>query len=445
MRQAAFRVDPCRSLAGLALLAALAACGADPPPVVAPPPPPPSIACDRDCLERQVDGWLDAVIAHDPYRLAITPGFRFTENGQQLDTGDGQWRSVDGRGSYRRVVADVAAGHVAALVSVREDGVPAMMALRLTIRNRRLAAAETFIQRDEASARGFERLGSMPAVTIPVAGRMTRATLLRTADRYFTGLARNDGQGDYPFTDDCERIADGRPVTNQPVPRGHSRADPRRAEAVSPQWTCREQFESGLLYFTTRVRDRRFVAVDPERGEVFAFAFVDHAAGETRRFRTPDGRRVEAGPRAPWTWEAAYLMEARDERLTRIIEIRERVPYGMDSGWSSWEEGRSSEPRDVTGPAAPQAASDAASEALATAKPLSELPKKSSTGRASDAGFSTEATLTPRTADRSRISASCGSTCSSNRLTSGRRRASVLTRMTRAMLPSLRPRNVPGG
>lgn len=332
----------------LAALLALAACGREPPPPPAPPPAPPPLACDRDCLERQVDGWLDAVIAHDPHRLAITPGFRFTENGQELETGDGHWRSLDARGGYRHVVADAESGHVAALLSVREGGVPAMLALHLTVRNRRLAAAETFIQRDAESARGFERLGSTPVATVEPAARMTRAALLRLADAYFAGLQRNDGQGDYPFTDDCERIQDGVPVAGQPLPRGVRPADPRTAETVSPQWTCRAQFESGLLYFVSRVRDRRFVALDPERGEVFAFAFVDHAAGQDRRFRTPDGREVEAGPRSPWTWEAAFLVQAADGRLRRIVEIRERVPYGMASGWSSRDDGWSTRPRDAT-------------------------------------------------------------------------------------------------
>ena len=37
----------------------------------------------------------------------------------------------------------------------------------------------------------------------------------------------------------------------------------------------------------TRIRDRRFVVVDPERGLAFAFGFFDHAAGKRAR---PDSR-----------------------------------------------------------------------------------------------------------------------------------------------------------
>ena len=120
------------------------------------------------------------------------------------------------------------------------------------------------------------------------------------------------------------------------------------AASYSSQWSCREQFESGLLHFVTRIRDRRFVAVDPERGLVFSFVFFDHAAGETRDFATPNGRKVTAGPAQPWTWYIAELFKIENGLIHRIEATLERVPYGMTSGWSSWEDGMSDRARDVT-------------------------------------------------------------------------------------------------
>jgi hypothetical protein len=102
------------------------------------------------------------------------------------------------------------------------------------------------------------------------------------------------------------------------------------------------------MYFVTRIRDRRFVAVDPERGLTFAFVFFDHSAGDTRRFRTPDGRPVVAGPRQPWTWQLAEAFRVEKQQIRQIVAIMERVPYGMNSGWSTWEQGLSSDLRDAT-------------------------------------------------------------------------------------------------
>ena len=62
----------------------------------------------------------------------------------------------------------------------------------------------------------------------------------------------------------------------------------------------------------------------------------------------PDGRKVTAGPQQPWTWQIVELFEIRKGQLHQIQAIMERSPYGMNSGWSSWEDGLSDRGRDVT-------------------------------------------------------------------------------------------------
>jgi hypothetical protein len=303
--------------------------------------------CDRACLEGFVDQYLDALVAHDPGRLPVTQDVRFTENGQQLELGDGLWRTITAKGTYRLVVADTAAGSVAFLGSIRETGTPAMLALRLTVRDRRIAQIETLVQRSDKSALGFEKLGYAWTSTIAPRERMPSTDLVRVANMYFSGMQQNDGKGVYPFANDCNRIENGAFTTNVPTPPGQTRPDPRTANMYSAQWSCMEQFKSGLLHFVTRIRDRRYVAVDPERGLVFSFIFFDHSAGDTRTFQTPDGRTVTAGPRQPWTWELAEAFQIEHGKIHQIMAIMNHVEYGMNSGWSTWEQGRSSRARYV--------------------------------------------------------------------------------------------------
>ena len=97
----------------------------------------------------------------------------------------------------------------------------------------------------------------------------------------------------------------------------------------------------------TRIRDRRYGAADPERGLVFSYAFFDHSAGDTRNFETPDGRKVSAGPQQPWTWYITELFRIEKGKIRQIEAIMERSPYGMNAGWSSWEDGLSSQARDA--------------------------------------------------------------------------------------------------
>ena len=136
---------------------------------------------------------------------------------------------------------------------------------------------------------------------IPEAKRPSREELIETANYYFTGLARNDGKGYYPFTADCERFENGMATT---------------------QTNCKQQFENTLRGIVSRIRDRRFVAVDRERGIVYSFAFFDH-------------------DNINWTWQLAELFKIENGQIRRVEAIFHRAPYGTPSGWSSFEQAMS--------------------------------------------------------------------------------------------------------
>jgi hypothetical protein len=330
-------------------------------------------ACDRACLEGFVDRYLDAVVAHDPKLLPLARNVKFTENGVRLDVGDAHWKTVTGKGKYRVFVTDVEAGQVAFIGNVREEGrgpegSPTAIALRLKVENRQITEIETLMVRAAAPAGGnaargaqpapptgaavnMERLGTPNALftqTIPRAERMSREDLIKIANMYFSGMEKNDGKGAYPFTDDCNRIENGSLTTNVPPREGQTRPDPKTATGYSAMWSCKEQFESGLIHFVWRIRDRRFVAVDPERGLVYSFVFFDHALGKDRTFQAPNGRSVTGGPPDPWTWQIAEMFRIEKGKMRQIEAVLLRAPYGMTSGWSGWEDAMSSNARDVT-------------------------------------------------------------------------------------------------
>ena len=301
-------------------------------------------SCDRACLESMAEQYLDALAAKDPKRVPIAPGTKYTENGQRLLVGDGVWNSISGRGTYKLFVTDTTAGQVVAFATMREAGTPIILALRLKVADRRITEIEAQVAHSENGAKGLEATGSPRAAfsrPTPPADRVSRAELVRVANMYFSGMQLNDGKGNYPFADDCHRFENGADTTNAKPRAGEQRPDPKTATRYSGMWTCREQFESGLLHFVSRIRDRRYVAVDEERGLVVAFAFFDHDAGASRHFKTPDGRDVTGGPVQPWTWQIAELFKVEKGLLHEIEAVLERVPYGMPSGWSSWEDGMS--------------------------------------------------------------------------------------------------------
>jgi hypothetical protein len=342
--------------------------------------------CDRACLQGFVDQYLDAWIARDPSKAPLAPNAKYTENGQRLEFGDGSWNVAVGKGKYRLWVPDTETGQVGVITTVTEDGaqpgqtIPSMLGLRLKVVNRQISEAEALFVRPAtggaaggrgaapapggaAGGRGaaapavgtpaqrLEAMGTPNAIflqPIPPAERMSRADLIRVANMYFSGMQKNDGLGEYPFTDDCDRFENASQTTNTPTGVGQTRPDPKTATGYSSQWSCMEQFKSGLLHFVSRIRDRRYVAVDPEYGMVYSFAFFDHMAGKTRTYTRPsDNRVITAGPTAPWTWEIAELFRIEKGKIRRIEAILVQSPYGQQSGWSTYEESMSDKPRDV--------------------------------------------------------------------------------------------------
>jgi hypothetical protein len=329
-------------------------------------------ACDRACLENFGDQYMDALIAHDPQKVPMTARVKNTEDGVRLDPGDGFWRSALAKGSYRLFVTDPDAGEVAFMGTMREDpNNPVIIAIRLKVENRQISEIENLVVRDAQAATNLEKWGMPNPVflaAIPAAQRASRAELVRVANLYLSALEKNDGKRIPPFSDDCQRIQNGVQTTNNPdaaaqmAPppgrggRGGRGAPGKQAPAPAPPkpqglqinitaMGCAEQFKLGYFNFLRRVRDRRFVAVDRERGLVMVSAEIDEPAGKYATFKLADGREITAGADRPTTIAAFEMYKIEDGKLHRIEAVQHDVPYGMLSGWSSYEDGMSSRAR----------------------------------------------------------------------------------------------------
>ena len=326
-------------------------------------PPKPAPSCDRACLEGYIDRYLDAMLANDVNSKLFARDVKFTENGVRLPLGnEGLWFGMSGKGKYKFYVPDVETQQVAfigtAIENTRNRGVNdgqgdlVAIALRLKIVDGVITEVEQLAIRPDTGlggrggggaraggaappAAGAARAGgpapapaagtrgggaAAPSITqgvgdrveamgqphpifrevIPEAKRPSREELIETANYYFTGLARNDGKGYYPFTPDCTRFENGSLMTTN----------------------CKQQFENSLKGVVSRIRDRRFVAVDRERGIVFAFAFFDHN-------------------NINWTWQLGELFKIENGLIRRVEAVFHRAPYGIPSGWSTFEQAMS--------------------------------------------------------------------------------------------------------
>ncbi len=57
--------------------------------------------CDRECLAGVMSSYLQALVSHDPGKLATVRNVKYTENGVRLNLGDGLWQTAAALPTYR--------------------------------------------------------------------------------------------------------------------------------------------------------------------------------------------------------------------------------------------------------------------------------------------------------------------------------------------------------
>jgi len=269
-------------------------------------------ACDRACLEGVMNRYLDAMVAHNPSQAPLAPDVKYAQDNVRLKIGQALWASATARGKYIHDFADPEQGDVGAITVIYENGVGAILIVRLKVQGGLITEAEQFVAHDPHGAANYEKMGKPDAKwlePIPMDQRETRAALDQAAYMYYEGLQLNDGQGVYAFTPDCNRIEDATRTTNQARPQNYGHSD----EDISDFTTmnCTDQYKLGFLGFTTGCRDRRFMVTDVERGAVLANAYLDFDGTITEAHLT-DGRVWKVPP---------YFMTPRTNQSNEAYRI----------------------------------------------------------------------------------------------------------------------------
>lgn len=282
--------------------------------------------CDRGCLKGIMDEYLAALVAHDPSRLHTAPDAKFTENTNRMALGDGLWQTIDGLGTFKLYIEDPESGQVAFYGTVKENGVTALLGVRLKERARRLSEIETFVVRQSTGIHGtFDRLVEADPVwdeAVPPAERSSRQAMIHDANQYFNGIVQ--GNGDIvPFADDFLRIENGQQTT------------PTRGSASRPSVSSREQFNSKMFNYIHEIDHRRFLLVDPERGIVYAVVTFEHPGNIDTPLRRAAGGGLN--PKSlgsfPNTTEIVETFQIRGGKIHRIFAYVSLLPYRQRPGW----------------------------------------------------------------------------------------------------------------
>ncbi len=318
---------------------------AQPPLPIAPTPAPTWSAslvkpCDRACLAAIMDGYMNAIFQHDPAAVPeLARDVRMTENTAPMDIGEGMlWRSKVEPTGFKIIVADPVFGQVAEQARVKINGEDSLVAIRLKVDRGQIQQIE------HLWTRGVDKT-AIPLLTTPRPGlmddvppsqRTPRNVMIWAANSYFDALEGDDGKI-AALAGDCVRHENGYQTVNNPPPGGRMMPSPILPNPNMPQgqyqlkismMTCSQQISTKILNFIKKIRPRRVLVVDEQKGVVATFPlFVE------------DGTRRGAPPNSPPGMMLNLdTMETFGIRGGLIHEIEAfpfvTIPYGLGNGWT---------------------------------------------------------------------------------------------------------------
>jgi len=296
--------------------------------------------CDRACLVAILDGYMNAIFQHDPKAVPpLAADVRMTENTGAMDVGEGMlWRSKVEPAGFQFYAADPIGGQVAMGARLRVQGRDTLVSVRLKVDRGKILEIEQLWA-------GNINAAAIPLLTTPVsllttdvspAERTSREGLIRAANSYFDALEGDNGKI-AAFADDCVRHENGYQTVNNPPPGGRMMPAPPlpdpnteqgRSQLKFSMLTCTQQVDSKIFAYMKRIRPRRALVVDEQKGLVATFPLFVH-----------DGTRRGAPPDAPpGMLQNLVTMEMFAIRggLIHHVEVFPFVtlPYGLGNGWT---------------------------------------------------------------------------------------------------------------
>jgi hypothetical protein len=297
--------------------------------------------CDRTCLTNMADQYLAAMVKHDPSGLPLAPGYKYTENTAAIQIGDGLWVGASELPTtFKIYAADPTSKQVAFFGVMKEFDKPIILALRLKVEEGKITEIEHVVVRDIRPV-GMPNLVTPRAglvETIPVAERESRDEMYRAADSYFDSIEQSNGDL-APYADDCVRHENGMQTTTNKTPMTtplSSATGPGSNPAMAKIGAlgCHDSMNTHGLSYITKIRPRRLIVIDEEKGLVFGFPMFVHR-GNVRQIKIIGVPGVDTIPMnfGPIDLEAAEIFAIRNGKIHEIEAMGFLLPFNSKTGW----------------------------------------------------------------------------------------------------------------
>lgn len=274
-----------------------------------------------DDLIAVMDRYLSLLVKNDPAGLAVAKDIKITENGYPIQLGNGLFQTAE-EITYKQYMADPSVGQVMVFGVVKESVLLANFMVRLKVEKDKITEIETIVARkDESSFASPEDLKEprpIYAKVLSESERSPRDVLIKIANSYFEGIEKNTGEI-VPFHKDCNRYENGTQTTNNPSTIATG---------------CKEQFDKKVYSYITKVRNRRFLMADEEKGLVFGIVTFD-MPGKKENFKyfpTPFDQ-LPTRFYKPRSLLLAEMFKIVNGQILSIEAVMVNAPFGAISGW----------------------------------------------------------------------------------------------------------------
>lgn len=291
--------------------------------------------CDRDCLIDLADGYVAAMVAHDPGKVPLSPDVVTVENLKRIQPGEGLWKTASAPpDTFVIHVPDPVSQQVGYLgvMTENQDGkqVPIEVGFRLALEGGQITEAEQIVVHElrETSLANLKtpRLPLVSPVEEPY--RDSRSRLLYIGASYYDALDENNGAL-APFADDCVRFENGLQTVRNPVPR-----DPSEGFGLAGSLGCAAQLNTNTFEYITHIDNRRVWIADEVNGLALGFSQFRHAfeKHEFRVFGIP-GQTTRKMDFDPFDLPAMHIFKIWGGRIHEIEAIGVVMPYMSPTGW----------------------------------------------------------------------------------------------------------------
>lgn len=283
----------------------------------------------RDCLNKLVDDYVAALVAHDPLRLPFAKNARFVENVERKRLGEGLWQTATGGlTKFRIYVPDPVTGTVGFMGMMEESGKPLLLGLRLKVLNGEISEVEHVLARN-INARNLTFLQeARPVFSTPVKKPMPRWQMLGLAHSYYEAVDYNDGLLS-PMDKDCERRENGSPSSADKGP------PPPNAEV--PYWSaldCTPQFSTNMMAYIDSIDNVRVLAIDTVNGLAFGLSHFRHGmTSKVTPIRNTPGVTSRTVNYNAFDLPAAHIFKISNGKLHQIEAMGFRADYLSPTGW----------------------------------------------------------------------------------------------------------------